>query len=182
MELEVNQPTPWGASTNPSTLDLLRMAQAQQEDAKMQAYRTANIKLVLADLPIPNTDTTLLCDTSTGALRPTVPLAWWRAVFNAIHGLGYPGTMPSMDLDTQASKQPRRLWQQVLCCMVSTSKYCGLKYAFLPDGESPATCNCTTRAQATFRPPLPKNYVEIVGPLTISQGEVFLTIINHYTQ
>ena len=66
------------------SLDLLSMAQAQQADAEVQAYRTAIIGLVLAIVPLPGTDTTLLCDTSTGTARPIVPRSWRRAVFDAI--------------------------------------------------------------------------------------------------
>ena len=58
------------------SLDLLSMVQAQQADAEIQAYRMAITGLVLSDVPLPGTDTTLLCDTSTGAARPIVPCSW----------------------------------------------------------------------------------------------------------
>ena len=63
VKLETNQVS---LSTDSPTLDLLNMAWAQQDDAKVQAYRTAITKLTLADLPVPGTDSTLLCDISTG--------------------------------------------------------------------------------------------------------------------
>ena len=53
---------------------------------------------VLADLPIPGTSTTLLCDTSTGVARPIIPLAWRRVVFDTIHGLAHPGIRTSRKL------------------------------------------------------------------------------------
>ena len=59
---------PVARMTDPPSLDLLKMAQAQAADAGVQAYRTAITQLVLADLTIPGTTTTLLCDTSTGPL------------------------------------------------------------------------------------------------------------------
>ena len=71
------------------SLDLLSMAQTQQADAEVQAYRTAITGLVLAVVPLSGTDTTLLCDTSTGAARPIVPRSWRRAVFDAIHSLAH---------------------------------------------------------------------------------------------
>ena len=52
------------------SLDLLSIAQAQQADAEVQAYLTA---ITGADVPLPGTDTILLCDTSTGAARSLVP-------------------------------------------------------------------------------------------------------------
>ena len=76
-------------------LDLLSMARAQQMDAGVQAYRTAITRLVFADIPIPGTNTTLLCDTSTGVSQPVVPLSWRRVVFDAIHGLAHPGIRAS---------------------------------------------------------------------------------------
>ena len=83
VKLETNQVS---LSTDPPSLDLLNMARVQQDDAKVQAYRTAITKLTLADLPIPGTDATLLCYISTGVSRPIVPPAWRHSVFNAIVG------------------------------------------------------------------------------------------------
>ena len=40
--------------------------------------------------------TRLLCDTSTGTLRPLVPLAFQRGIFDAIHSLSHPGSRPSI--------------------------------------------------------------------------------------
>ncbi len=34
----------------------------------------------------------LVCDVSTGAVRPLVPLSWRRRVFMAVHGIAHPGT------------------------------------------------------------------------------------------
>ena len=42
---------PVARMTDPSSLDLLKMAQAQAADVGVQAYRTAITQLVLADLP-----------------------------------------------------------------------------------------------------------------------------------
>ena len=78
-------------STQPTNLDLLSMAQAQQADSDVQAYRTAITGLALAGLPFPGTTATLLCDTSTGTARPVVPPSWRRAVFDTVHGLSHPG-------------------------------------------------------------------------------------------
>ena len=74
VELGVNQVC---MSAGLPTLDLCCMAQTQQEDAGVQAYRTAITRLVLADLTIPGTNTTLLCDVSTGVSRPMVRCLLW---------------------------------------------------------------------------------------------------------
>jgi hypothetical protein len=42
----------------------------------------------------------MLCDTSTGVLRPLVPVSQRRAVFLAMHGLAHPGTRASRRINT----------------------------------------------------------------------------------
>ena len=62
---------------------------AQHADQEMAAYRTAISGLVLQDVQFGPTNTTLLCDISTGQPRPIVPASFRRTVFDAIHGLSH---------------------------------------------------------------------------------------------
>ena len=147
IELSINPVT---VPTYSAGLDLLSMAKAQQEDVGIQAYRTGITRLVLADLPIPGTNTTLLCDTSTGVARPIVPPAWRHAVFDSIHGLAHPGIR-------------------------ATSKMVTAWHGFNKHiGAWAKTC-----IPCRFQ----RIHVDIVGPLSISQGKTYLfTIIDRYTR
>ena len=61
-------------------IDYAAMATAQQQDDEMKAYRTAITGLVLEDVKFGPTNTTLLCDVSSGQPRPIVPSSWRRKV------------------------------------------------------------------------------------------------------
>ncbi len=66
------------------------MAAAQQQDAEVQAYRTATSRLQLEDIPFGAQGVTLLCDVSTGHAQPIVPASWRCQVFDLIHGFTHP--------------------------------------------------------------------------------------------
>ena len=161
------------AAGRPS-LDLLSMAQAQQADAEVQAYRTAITGLVLADVPLPGTDTTLLCDTSTGTARPIVPRSWRRAVFEAIHSLAHPGIKTSRKMVTarfvwHGINKQVGMWAKT-CISCQKSKVQRHVTAPLEHGQLP---------DRRFQ----RIHVDVVGPLPISQGKSYLfTIIDRYTR
>ena len=66
------------------------IAAAQQDDQKIDAYKTADSALSLQDISFGPTDTTLLCDTSTGQPRPIVPRSFRKTVFDVVHGISHP--------------------------------------------------------------------------------------------
>ena len=155
-------------------LDLLGMAKAQQGDSDIQAYRTAITRLVLADLPIPGTSTTLLCDTSTGVARPIVPLAWRRVVFDTIHGLAHPGIRTSRKLVAA-----RFVWHGMNKQVGIWAKTC------VPCQRSKVHRHVTAPLQHGHLPDrrFQQIHVDIVGPLPIYQGKSYLfTIIDRYTR
>ena len=124
------------------SLDLLSMAQAQQADAEVQAYRTAITGLVLADVSLPGTNTTLLCDTSISTARPIVPRSWRQAVFDAIHGLAHPGIKTSQKMVTA-----HFVWHGI-------SKEVGM---WAKTGKGPTTCDRPAGAWPASRSLLPAN-------------------------
>ena len=155
-------------------LDLLGMAKAQHGDSDVQAHRTAITCLVLADLPIPGTSTTLLCDTSTGVARPIVPLAWRRVVFDTIHGLAHPGIRTSRKLVAA-----RFVWHGMNKQVGIWAKTC------VPCQRSKVHRHVTAPLQHGHLPDrrFQRIHVDIVGPLPISQGKPYLfTIIDRYTR
>ncbi|XP_066980121.1 uncharacterized protein [Macrobrachium rosenbergii] len=71
-------------------IDYEDLAREQAADPETADYRTAMTALKWKDVPLANSDTTLLCDTSTGRPRPLVP-AWKRKhMFDIVHGLSHP--------------------------------------------------------------------------------------------
>ena len=70
-------------------IDFKAMAKDQRTE-NIQAYRTAITGLKIEDVPVGMSETTLLCDTSTGSPRPIVPDGWRKKVFDAVHGLSHP--------------------------------------------------------------------------------------------
>ena len=72
----------------------MAMATAQRNDGEMAAYHTATSGLLLQDVQFGPTDTTLLCDISSGQPRPVVPAAFRRTVFDVLHGLRTPPSEP----------------------------------------------------------------------------------------
>ena len=70
-------------------IDYYAMATAQEQDAEVQAYRSATSNLQLEDIPFGAQGVTLICDMSTGHARPIVPTGWRRKLFDLIHGLSH---------------------------------------------------------------------------------------------
>ncbi len=63
----------------------------QVRDTQIRALQSSSSPLFVEAIPLPNTDTPLLCDTSTGIQRHLVPLQWRRIVFDSLHSLPHPG-------------------------------------------------------------------------------------------
>ena len=82
-----------------SRVDYTEMARYQLQDAdETLAYRTAVTGLRWEDIPIGNGNLTLLCDVSTGRVRPLVPAALRHKVFDTVHGLSHPGANTTVKL------------------------------------------------------------------------------------
>ena len=82
-------------------VDYTAMAIAQQEDKEeMARYRKDDSGLALQDIQFGPTNTTLLCDISTGQPRPIVPANFRKQVFDVIHGLSHPSIRATQKLIT----------------------------------------------------------------------------------
>ena len=82
-------------------VDFTAMAAAQWNDEEMATHRTATSGLVFQDVKFGPTDTTLLCDISTGQPRPVVPAIFCRTVFDVLHGLSHPSIRATQKLFTE---------------------------------------------------------------------------------
>ena len=79
-------------------VDYDTMAECQEKDSSVQAYRTTTSGLQLVDVPFGPSGKTILCDISTGRPRPIVPVEWRRQVFDLVHGLSHPSIRSSRAL------------------------------------------------------------------------------------
>ena len=59
-----------------SGINYIALATAQRKDEEMAAYHSAISGLVLEDEQFGPTDSTLLCNVSTGQPMPIIPAAW----------------------------------------------------------------------------------------------------------
>ena len=71
-----------------------QLAADQATSDEIHAYCTAITGLKLEDVPFQ--DFTVLCDISTGYIRPIVPREWRRRIFDTIHGLSHAGYRPTL--------------------------------------------------------------------------------------
>jgi cleavage and polyadenylation specificity factor subunit 1 len=150
------------------------MAREQQNNNDIWTYRTAVTGLKLEDVPVGNSDLKLLCDTSTGQLRPVVPLNMRRTVYDTVHGLSHPSVRSTVKMVNSRftwhglSKQVRE-WART-CTACQRNK----------------VHKHTRAAPATFE--VPKRRfdhinIDIVGPLPPSQGSRYLlTIVDRFTR
>ncbi len=150
------------------------MAQAQQADPEIHAYRTAITNLRFQDFPFGSAGNTLLCDTSTGRQRLVVPASWRRKVFDAVHNLSHPGVNTTCHL--VASKF---IWHGLNKQVHSWAKQC-------------LSCQ-RSKVQRHVHAPLSKIevpsrrfdhlHIDLVGPLPPSQGFThLLTIVDRFTR
>ncbi|KAK3874725.1 hypothetical protein Pcinc_020359 [Petrolisthes cinctipes] len=68
-------------------LDYNQLAKEQQQDPETTTVRTAITALQWKDVPLGDSNISILCDVSTGRPRPWIPSSLRRHVFNVIHGL-----------------------------------------------------------------------------------------------
>ncbi len=71
-------------------IDYTALAASQQVDEEMAAYRIAIFGQVLEDVCFGPSNSTLLCDVSTGHPTPIIPASWRRRIFDAVHRLAHP--------------------------------------------------------------------------------------------
>lgn len=74
--------------TPSQVLDFEEMAAAQLDDPDCQSPSSS---VSVRAVPLPLSDTTMLCDFSTGTQRPLVPQPFRRRVFEKLHSLSHPG-------------------------------------------------------------------------------------------
>ena len=81
------------------SVDLKEIAAAQETDPDLVKFQTTS-SLTLKAMPLPSSDGTILCDTSTGVPRPYVPEQFRRKVFDSLHSLSHPSVRGTQHIVT----------------------------------------------------------------------------------
>ena len=121
--------------------------------------------LSLEAVPLVMSETTILCDTSTGVAHPLVPSSFRQAVFHSLHRLSHPGIRATQRLVTVRYVWPSinadvRRWTRA-CVQCQKSKV--QRHTFTP--------------LSTFAVPgsrFDKMHIDIVGPLPSSNGYSYM--------
>ena len=154
-------------------IDYTAMAIAQQQDDEMKAYRTAITGLVLEDVKFGPTNTTLLCDVSSGQPRPIGPSSWCRKVFEVVHNLSHPSIPATRTLITRKfmwhgiNKQVGAWAKAYIACQTSNLH----RHVKAPLSTFKVPSRCFDHIN-----------IDLVGPLPPSQGYTYLfTIVDRFT-
>ena len=156
------------------SVDLKEIAAVQETDSDLVKFQTITSSLKLKAMPLPSSDGTILCDTSTGVPHPYVPEQFRRKVFDSLHSLSHPRIRGTQHLVTTRFVWPGinadvRQWART-CLQCQKSKV--QRHTITPLG--------------TFSTPdtrFDNIHLDIVGPLPPSKGYSYLlTCIDRFTR
>nr|CDS27171.2 gag pol polyprotein [Hymenolepis microstoma] len=155
------------------SLDLQALASKQRADPEF-AEISSNPSLHFECLPLPFSNTEILCDISTGRPRPFVPQTYRRKIFDHFHGLSHPSIRSTTKLITD-----RFVWKNIRQDVRQWAKSC-------------LSCQASKVHKHTQSPlagfPLPEArfrhiHVDIVGPLPPSNScSYILTCVDRFTR
>merc|ERR1712015_461014 len=155
-------------------IDFDAIARAQQGDAATIAIRRdAATSLRLVEVERDNSPA-LLCDESTGRLRPFVPANFRRTVFDVLHNLSLPGIQATKKLVAG-----KFVWPKLATDVVKWARAC-------PRCQ-PSKVQCHVAAPLQDFPPVERRFehihVDVVGPLPASLGYThLLTVVDRFTR
>lgn len=158
----------------PTSIDYDGMAKAQVDDEEIKQVLNSETGLELKPLHFSQTDVTLLCDTSTGTVRPYVPKTFRLQVFSALHNLAHPGVKATTDLIRQ-----RFVWKELHKDIVNWCKVC-------LECQKNKVHRHTKSAIGAY--PLPSCRfshvnIDVVGPLPTSKGFSYcLTCVDRFSR
>ena len=161
-------------SESKSSLDFVQLGADQDINKEMVVSRMAMTNLKLLDVMLPNVSRPLLCDVSTGHPRPLVPTSWRRKILDIAHCLSHPLKRSTLSLIRKdftwhgMSKDVVKWCRECLPCQWNKVGH----HTINP--IQPFTIPCTRFSHV---------HVDLVGPLTLSQGcHYLLTIIDRTTR
>ena len=154
-------------------VDYNSMAIDQGVDPDIQSH-SASDRFRIMEFSLGPNGPCVLCDSSTGRLRPIVPVTWRRKVFNIIHNLSHPSIRSTRKLVAE-----KFVWRGMQKDVGQWAKQC-------VDCQTAKVQTHTKAPLARF--PVPHRrfdfiHVDLVGPLPPSQGYTYLfTIIDRFSR
>ena len=159
----------------PTMIDFKAMAIAQQSDPELQLIQSSqSSSLKFTMVPIEGTDTTLVCDTSTGIVRPYVPKDFRYQVFELLHSLSHPGIRA-----TQHLVKSSYVWPNINTDIRRWTRSCIQCQRAKVQQHTRAPHSTFTAPDARFD----HVHIDIVGPLPPANGYSYiLTCIDRFTR
>ncbi len=158
-----------------SPVDFEALAVAQNDDEEIRQLRSSTTtSLNLQQIPIPNSNHTLLCDTSQGRPRPVIPLSMRRDIFSKLHSLSHPGVKASRHLICS-----RYVWPNMKRDIANWARVCHVCQQSKVHRHVKANVQAFKQPDSRFS----DIHVDIVGPLPSSKGYTYLfTCVDRYTR
>lgn len=157
-----------------ASIDYKALAHSQDTDPELQDLLNKGSALKLEKTKMPDSDTEIYCDKSTGRYRPFITSAFRKPVFNALHQLSHPGGKTTAKLVTE-----RFIWPGAQKDCKEWSRECS-------DCQRSKVNRHTQSPISTFPSPshrLSHVHMDIVGPLPFSCGFRYcLTVIDRFTR
>lgn len=156
------------------SIDFHDLARSQAHDSEVHSFISGDSGLRLTPFCVSSTNTSLLCDTSTGTPRPFVTSPFRLQAFLSLHSIAHPGVKASIKLVKQKFVWPNmdrdiQKWvQQCNACSISKVH------------------RHTKSPLQSFLPPDRRFdivHIDIVGPLPPSDGYSYiLTMVDRFTR
>ena len=158
-----------------NTIDFQAVADAQTDESDLLNLQSdSSNSLQLKAIPLPTSNSTIVCDVSTGVPRPYVPEKFRQAVFESLHSLSHPSIRATQRLITA-----RFVWPHINSDIRKWTKSC-------LQCQKSKILRHTAAPFANFKTPdarFNNIHIDIVGPLPPSKGCVYLlTCIDRFTR
>ena len=162
-------------SGQPPVVEFAAMAKAQATDPQIRALQLSpSSLLVVQDIPLANSNCTLLCDISTGSQCPLVSLQWRHTVFDSLHGLSHPGIGATQRLITA-----RYVWPGINADVHRWTHSCIQCQCAKIQRHSTTSLSLFPTPDARFD----TIHIDLVGPLPPSRGFTYLvTYVDQFTR
>lgn len=158
----------------PTAINYSEIAAAQVKDDELTSLLSSDTSLQLKKIAFPESNVDLICDISTGRVRPYIPNQFRQDIFASLHNMAHPGVRK-----TQHIIRSRFVWPRMLSDIAKWTKYC------IPCQK--AKIHRHTKAPlSTFQEPSQRFdhvHLDLVGPLPPSNGYSYcLTLIDRFSR